>query len=98
FSANLLKEYLWRENEPLNYRADRNHTISQHLPDIYRVTNGLYMRDKASILRDGYFLGANPFKHLVSKTAGIDIDVLEDFEIAHSLRSLYEYRPLRAAS
>lgn len=98
FSANLLKEYLWRENEPLNYRADRNHTISQHLPDIYRVTNGLYMRDKASILRDGYFLGANPFKHLVSKTAGIDIDVLEDFEIAHSLRSLYENRPLRAAS
>ena len=90
FSAHLVKEYLWWPDRPLNYQADRNHTISQHLPDIYRVTNGLYMRDRDSILRDGYFLGPNPFKHLVSKVAGIDIDVLEDFQIARSLRWLYE--------
>jgi N-acylneuraminate cytidylyltransferase len=90
FAANLVKEYLWWPDRPLNYQADRNHTISQHLPDIYRVTNGLYMRDKESILRDGYFLGPNPFKFLVSKVAGVDIDVLEDFQIARSLRWLYE--------
>lgn len=90
FSANLVKEYLWWPERPLNYRADRNHTISQHLPDIYRVTNGLYMRDRDSILSDGYFLGPNPCKYLVSKVAGIDIDVLEDFQIARSLRAVYE--------
>lgn len=98
FSANLMKEYLWNEGAPLNYQADRNHTISQHLPDIYRVTNGLYMRDRESILREGYFLGKNPAKYLVSKTAGIDIDVIEDFEIARSLRGMYHQRLMLAAS
>jgi N-acylneuraminate cytidylyltransferase len=97
FAANLVKEYLWWPDRPLNYQADRNHTISQQLPDIYRVTNGLYMRDKASILRDGYFLGQNPFKFLVSKVAGVDIDVLEDFQIARSLRWLYDGKPAELA-
>jgi N-acylneuraminate cytidylyltransferase len=97
FAANLVKEYLWWPDHPLNYQADRNHTISQQLPDIYRVTNGLYMRDKASIQRDGYFLGRNPFKFLVSKVAGVDIDVLEDFQIARSLRWLYDGKPAELA-
>jgi N-acylneuraminate cytidylyltransferase len=97
FSANLVKEYLWGPDRPLNYQADRNHTISQQLPDIYRVTNGLYMRDRESILRDGYFLGPNPCKFLVSKVAGIDIDVLEDFEMARSLRPLYEKKAAELA-
>ena len=93
FAANLVKEYLWWQDRPLNYQADRNHTISQQLPDIYRVTNGLYMRDRESILRSGYFLGPTPCKYLVSKLAGVDIDVLEDFQIARSLRWLYQGQP-----
>lgn len=90
FAANLIKEYLWWPERPLNYQADRNHTISQNLPDIYRVTNGLYMRERNAILRDGYFLGPNPCKFIVSKVAGVDIDVIEDFQIARSLRPIYD--------
>jgi hypothetical protein len=41
-------------------------------------------------VREGYFLGPNPYKFPVSKVAGVDIDVLEDFQIARSLRWLYE--------
>jgi N-acylneuraminate cytidylyltransferase len=89
FSANLLKEYLWYENQTINYQANKNHTISQELPNIYRVTNGLYMRDKESILEEGYFLGKNPNKFVVSKIAGIDIDENEDYEIAKSLLNIY---------
>ncbi|QKF60179.1 cytidylyltransferase domain-containing protein [Aliarcobacter lanthieri] len=89
FSANLLKEYLWNENQTINYQANKNHTISQELPNIYRVTNGLYMRNKKSILEEGYFLGKNPNKFLVSKIAGIDIDEKEDYEIAKSLLNIY---------
>lgn len=89
FSANLLKEYLWDENQTINYQANKNHTISQELPNIYRVTNGLYMRDKKSILEEGYFLGKNPNKFVVSKIAGIDIDDKEDYEIAKSLLNIY---------
>jgi len=89
FSANLLKEYFWDSTKPINYQANRHHTISQELPDIFRVTNGLYMRDRESILKDGYFLGKNPYRFCVSKLAGIDIDEYEDYEIARTLLSLY---------
>lgn len=89
-SVNLIKEYLWWEDRPLNYKADRNHTISQDLPDIYRVTNGLYMRDKLSTLKEGYFLGSNPFKAVVPKIAGIDIDTYEDFELVKGMLDIYK--------
>lgn len=88
-SVNLLKEYLWSDEGPINYEANRYHTISQDLPDIYRVTNGIYMRDKASTLNDGYFLGKNPVKFQVPKIAGIDIDEIEDLDIAKALFPLY---------
>ena len=89
FSANLLKEYFWDNKKPINYQADKNHTVSQDLKDIFRVTNGLYMRDKKSILNDKYFLGPNPYKFVVSKISGIDIDEEEDYQIAKSLLELY---------
>ncbi|WP_323751841.1 cytidylyltransferase domain-containing protein [Marinobacter sp.] len=88
-SVNLLKEYFWDKNGPLNYQADRNHTISQELPDIYRVTNGLYMRSREQTLADGYFLGPNPYMHQVSKMAGVDIDEYEDYEIALAMKAFY---------
>lgn len=89
FSANLLKEYLWDPEKPVNYEATRNHTYSQDLPDIYQVTNGLYMRDKQKTLEEGYFLGRNPLKHMVSKMAGIDIDEWEDYEFAKAMLPFY---------
>lgn len=91
-AVNLMKEYLWANGQPLNYCADRNHTISQELPDIFRVTNGLYMRAKQDTLKEGYFLGPKPFLHKVEKISGIDIDELEDYNIANQLKALYESR------
>ena len=88
-SVNLLKEYLWNDDGPLNYKADKNHTYSQDLPNIYRVTNGLYMRDKKSILKDKYFLGTNPAMFPVSTIAGVDIDVQEEYDISRALLKLY---------
>jgi len=89
-SMNLLKEYFWNDEGPLNYRADKNHTISQELPNIFRVTNGLYMRSKEATLKDGYFLGPNPLKHKVSKISGIDIDEHEDYQMAIALKEFYD--------
>ena len=88
-SVNLLKEYFWDKNGPLNYQADKNHTISQELPDIYRVTNGLYMRSREQTLAEGYFLGPNPYMHQVGKMAGVDIDEFEDYEIALAMKAFY---------
>ncbi|AXJ01677.1 N-acylneuraminate cytidylyltransferase [Cyclonatronum proteinivorum] len=91
-SVNLIKEYLWLDDKPLNYQADKNHTISQELPNIFKVTNGLYMRDKLSTIRDGYFLGAKPFKTILPKVAGIDIDEFEDYEFAKAMLPIYKER------
>ena len=92
-SVNLIREYLWNDDGPLNYQADRHHTISQMLPNIYRVTNGLYMRSKADTLREGYFLGRRPLRHRVGKIGGIDIDEFEDYQMALTLKSLYRDWP-----
>lgn len=84
-SVNMLKDYLWDDQGALNYKADRNHVVSQNLPNIYRVTNGLYMRPRADILQNEYFIGANPYRHVVEKAAGIDIDHYEDYEMAMAM-------------
>lgn len=89
-AVNHFKEYLWDANKPINYEASKNHTISQNLPDLYRVTNSLYMRDRDSTLEEGYFLGPTPYKFPVTKIAGIDIDEPEDYEIAKALKPLYD--------
>lgn len=89
-SVNLIKEYFWDDKGPLNYRADKHHTISQELPNLYRVTNGLYMRDKESTLAEGYFLGPKPFMHKVGKISGVDIDEYEDYQMAAALKEFYD--------
>ena len=89
-SVNLLKEYFWDDHGPLNYKADRDHTISQELPNLYRVTNGLYMRSKKETLASGYFLGSNPYKFQVGKIAGLDIDEYEDYEMSVALKAMYK--------
>ena len=88
-SVNLLKEYFWDDKEAMNYSATKEHTISQELPNIYRVTNGLYMAPKSLMLDKEYLLGSNPYKSCVSKIAGIDIDEYEDYEIARDLIGIY---------
>ena len=89
-SVNNLKEYLWQSGLPLNYQANRNHTISQDLPELFRVTNGLYMRSKKDTLREGYFLGERPYMYKVGKMAGVDIDEQEDYDMALALKPLYD--------
>lgn len=89
-SVNLLKEYFWDDDGALNYKATKEHTISQNLPNIYRVTNGLYMSSKENMFKNEYILGVRPYKSCVSKIAGIDIDEYEDYEIARDLIGIYK--------
>ena len=88
--VNLMKEYFWEKEGALNYQADRNHTISQNLPDWYKVTNSVYMCPKADIMTQGYFLGERPVLQPLSKISGIDIDYIEDYRMARALYGIYE--------
>ena len=87
--VNLTQEYYWSHDGALNYRADRYHTISQELPEWFRVTNSLYMAPRDLILEREYFLGDNPVLQELSKLAGIDIDYIEDYRIARALYAVY---------
>lgn len=79
------REYYWNENGPLNYQANENHTISQELPNWYRVTNSIYMAPKETVLKYKYVIGPDPLLHVLPKTAGVDIDDWFDYELATAL-------------
>lgn len=87
--VNLMKEYFWSRDGALNYEATRNHTISQELPDWYKVTNSIYMAPRQQILAREYFLGENPELQTLSRLAGVDIDYIEDYRIARALYTVY---------
>lgn len=93
-AVNLFKEFLWDTKAPLNYKADKNHPYSQDLPDWYKVTNSMYMYSKAAALERAYAFGENPYKLVVPKIAGIDIDEEEDYVLAKALLPHYikEYK------
>jgi N-acylneuraminate cytidylyltransferase len=79
-----MKDYIWNENGPLNYEANRNHTISQNLPLWYRVTNGNYMASKKVIMEKKYLLGDNVYLDVKEAHCGIDIDTYEDLKLAQA--------------
>ena len=87
--VNLMKEYFWSGKGALNYEATRNHTISQDLPDWYKVTNSIYMAPRQQILAREYFVGDNPLLQNLSKLAAVDIDYIEDYRIAQALYAVY---------
>ena len=83
-------EYLWQDNKPLNYFADERHPDSQYLPKLHRLSNGVYICSKAIMEERGYFLGSNPFILPIPKICSIDIDEIEDYNIASDAYSWYE--------
>lgn len=87
--VNRVQDYFWSAAGALNYTADRNHTVSQDLPEWFKVTNSLYMAPRESILRKEYFLGDNPALFDLSRLAGVDIDYIEDYRIARALYEVY---------
>lgn len=94
--VNRAQDYFWSAGGALNYTADRNHTVSQDLPEWFKVTNSLYMAPRAEILRREYFLGPDPVLFDLSRLAGVDIDYIEDYRIARALYSVYEQDGLGA--
>ena len=87
--VNPAKDYYWSRAGSLNYEATRNHTISQDLPEWFKVTNSLYMAPRSQILEREYFVGEKPLLQPLSKLAGVDIDYIEDYRIARALYRVY---------
>ena len=84
-----LKEYIWDEKRALNYSANHNHTISQHLPNWFQVTNGNYMAPKDLMIRTKYILGKKVYLDQRAEFCKIDIDTLDDLEIAKAYQTAH---------
>ena len=76
------KDYYWDKTGPLNYQATKDHTISQELPNWYKVTNSLYMAPKEVVMSEKYILGKKPYLEVLPKIAGVDIDDWFDYQVA----------------
>lgn len=80
--VNEVRDYYWNQTGPLNYKATKEHTISQDLPIWYKVTNSIYMAPKSVVLDKKYILGDNVKVEVLDDMAGIDIDNWFDYQVA----------------
>lgn len=73
-SVESFKRYIWNEEGPLNYELGLKHVPSQQLPTMYFVTDGILIAPRHKMIEWSYFHGRHPFKFLVDKRTGCDID------------------------
>ncbi len=73
-SVESFKRYIWDENGPLNYELGLKHVPSQQLPTMYFVTDGILIAPRKKMIEWAYFHGPHPYKYLVNKRTGCDID------------------------
>ena len=73
-SVECFKRYIWNENGPLNYELGLKHVPSQQLPALYFVTDGILMAPREKMIEWAYFHGQHPYKFIVDKRTGCDID------------------------
>lgn len=73
-SVESFKRYIWTEEGPLNYELGLKHVPSQQLPVLYFVTDGILMAPREKMIEWSYFHGRHPYKFVVNKRTGCDID------------------------
>ncbi len=84
FAAKKLQDFLWRDDRPFNYELD-NIPRTQDLPLLYEETSGFYIYKKEIIKNLNRRIGNSPFIVEVGEIESIDIDELEDFQIADAV-------------
>lgn len=84
FCAIKLKDYLWKDGEPLNFDAS-NVPRTQDLETIYQETSGVYVFTKEVFEKYHRRIGKKPFIKEVSFKEAVDIDEADDFELAEAL-------------
>lgn len=87
FCAEKLQDYLWQNGEPLNFDAS-NLPRTQDLKPIYKETSGVYVFTKDVYKKHRRRIGVKPFIKEVSFKEAVDIDTLEDFDLAEVLADI----------
>jgi CMP-N-acetylneuraminic acid synthetase len=80
-SASLIKKHMWSEGYALNYDPARRPN-TQDLPDIYALNYALNLIKRSDMKNYRDFIGRNPLLQEISEKEAIDIDNIQDFELA----------------
>lgn len=87
FCAEEIRDFLWKDGEPLNFDAE-DLPRSQDLTPIYRETSGVYVFKKEVFEKYHRRIGKQPFIKLVSYKEAVDINNYEDFMLAEALLNM----------
>lgn len=80
-SAHLIKEFLWKDGQPLNYDLDKM-PKSQNLPDIYALNFALNIFEREYAIQNSSIVGRKPILFKLEELEAVDIDNEIDFEFA----------------
>lgn len=83
-SAHLIKEFLFKDNLPLNYDL-RHQPRSQDLPDIFALNFAVNIITKESMIENKNVVGCKPYIYAIDEIEATDIDNPIDFEFAEYL-------------
>lgn len=81
FCAVKIQDFLWKDNKPLNFEADKI-PRSQDLEPIWRETSGVYVFEREMFLKLKRRVGQKPYIKNVTFRESIDINTPEDFNLA----------------
>lgn len=87
-SVKKVKDYLWHNNEPVNYTLDYAPN-SQDLPDYFTPTFGMVICNRQAMLEAKNMICSKPYFYEISDVEAIDIDTELDFEFAEFLFRKY---------
>ena len=80
-SAHLVKEFLFFENQPVNYDL-RHQPRSQDLPDIAALNFAVNIISREKMISGKNVVGQRPYIYLIDEVEGTDIDNPIDFDFA----------------
>lgn len=84
FTAKKMQNLLWENNQPLNFNASCV-PRTQDLNPIYNEVSAAYVFKKEVFTEYKRRIGIKPYICEVSELESVDIDTLEDFQIANAL-------------
>lgn len=80
-TVKMVKEHMWLEGKPLNYNP-ANSPNSQDLPEIYSLTYGVNIISREALEKNKNIIGQRPKFYILDGIESIDIDNMEEFEMA----------------
>lgn len=87
-TVNLIKEFLWLDNKPLNYNPDKK-PRSQDLPNIISLNLAISIISRTIMVERKDLLGYKPNFYLINDFEAVDIDNEIDFTFAEFLYQNY---------